>query len=621
MNLQIIICLVSIYQNKLSFFELLLQCIIQQADITMRMGLLCVLCLAVAVVNAGETIEDCNVSYEDNGACACSSHDQLGPLTCYDDCKTTVIRPCTCVYYDPALNLTVVGNCFFSCYEFDSTTMEITTSAEFNEDICDKYGSLHRTGRFCGQCNPSYGLAAYSYEIMQCIPCQDYGYKNWIKYFAVALLPLTVFYILAVLLSFNVTSSSLNGIVLVIQCITSPVQMNFIKGNPDAERFGAAIMIPLSILCTVNLDLFRIVYTPFCLHPKANVLQILSLDYIVALYPFLLIFITYVLISAHDKQYRLAVWVWRPFKICVRQYRNTWNIRSSLIEIFATFILLSSVKILGVSLQILISTATHDVAGNKLKQYYCVYDGSIEYFGATHLPYALLAIAISSIFVVLPFLLLAVYPCRCFHKCLNHCGPRFQALHVFMDAFQGSYRTHPRDMRCFSAFYLFLRMLMLAQPQIFPSYIMFFTSGILSLASAAAVTIFQPYKVKSHNTMDSVMMLLMGVYFLCYHGTIVLTILGYGHQWDVVASIQGIAIAILVVWFLLLLVWKLLHLQIPQALIRKAKESYNSVLRKCGAHDHDLSNGDVIESFDREIYTSETNRYPPLLGGAPKLTY
>ena len=94
-------------------------------------------------------------------------------------------------------------------------------------------------------------------------------------------------------------------------------------------------------------------------------------------------------------------------------------------------------------------------------------------------------------------------------------GPRFQVLHVFMDAFQGSYRTHSRDMRYFSAFYLFLQILILAQPQIFP-YIMFFTSGILSLASAAAVTIFQPYKVKSHNTMDSVMMLLMGVYFLSY---------------------------------------------------------------------------------------------------------
>ena len=492
--------------------------------------------------------------------------------------------------------------------------MEITSSTEFNEDICSSLSSLHRTGRFCGRCNSSYGLAAYSYKIMQCIPCQDYGYKNWIKYFTVALLPLTVFYILAVLLSFNVTSSSLNGIVLVIQCITSPVQMTLIQGGMDNHEVSSAtaIQVVLSTICTVNLDFFRFVYHPFCLHPKANVLQILSLDYIVALYPFLLIFITYVLISAHDKQYRLVVWMWKPFKMCVRQYRNTWNIRSSLIEIFATFILLSSVKIIGTSFQILSFTATHDVAGNKLKQYYCAYDGSIEYFGATHLPYALLAIAISSIFVVFPFLLLAVYPCRCFHKCLNHCGPRFQVLHVFMDAFQGSYRTQPCDMRYFSAFYLFLRVLMLAQPQIFWSSMMLFTSGILSLASAAVVVTFQPYKEKAHNVIDTVLMLLLGIYFLSYYANnCEQSSSGYRHQLIYVFAVQILCVTAFLAFFISLIMWKLFHLRV-QALFAKAKVKWNSL---CSHHsDIDHSNGEGIESFNRDLDITEHSGYPPLLG-------
>ena len=573
--------------------------------------ILCVLCLAVAFAKATKKIEDCEVSFEDNGICACSSHDRFGPLTCHNDRNTTVIRPCTCVYYDPALNLTVVGSCFYSCYKFHGTVIKIASSEEFNDNICDKYGSINRTGRFCGQCNSSYGLAAYSYKIMQCIPCQDYGYKNWIKYFAVALLPLTVFYILAVLLSLNVTSSSLNGIVLVIQCMTSPVQMNVIQNSLDYNNVigVVGIKIVVSILCTVNLEFFRVVYHPFCLHPKANVLQILSLDYIVALYPFLLIFITYVLISAHDKQYRLVVCMVKPFKMCVHQYRNTWNIRSSLIEIFATFILLSSVKILGVSFQILLFTATHDVAGNKLMQYYSLYDGSIEYFGATHLPYALLAIAISSIFVVLPFLLLAVYPCRCFHKCLNHCGPRFQALHVFMDAFQGSYRTQPRDMRYFSAFYLFLRILILAQPQIFLSK-MYFSSGILFLVSAAALTIFKPYKYKTHNTIDSILMLVTGMYFLSKYINIITLNVGktsYKNQVTFAAIVQLLSVFTLFLYFVSLLMWKLLHLKV-QALIRKVRSKWNAIH---GSGDH--SNGEGIESFDRDIDIKEHTSYPPLL--------
>ena len=198
------------------------------------------------------------------------------------------------------------------------------------------------------------------------------------------------------------------------------------------------------------------VYPPFCLHPDANIFQILSLDYIVALYPFLLIFMTYVLVTAYDKRYRLVVWMWRPVQRCVQRHRNTWNICTSLIEIFATFILFSSVKILGVSVQILAFTSTQDLAGNKLNDYYTIIDGTIKYFGPAHLPYALLAITISSVFVVLPFLLLAVYPCRCFHKCLNSCGLRSPVLHIFMDAFQGSYRIEPRDLRYFSAVYLLL---------------------------------------------------------------------------------------------------------------------------------------------------------------------
>ena len=142
-----------------------------------------------------------------------------------------------------------------------------------------------------------------------------------------------------------------------------------------------------SILSVVNLDFFRLVYPPFCLHPRANIFQILSLDYLVALYPFFLIIMTYVLVTAHDKRYRLVVWMWRPVQRCVHRHRNTWNIHTSLIEIFATFILFSYVKILNVSIQILAFTATYDVHGNKLQQYLTYYDGSIEYFGSTHLSY------------------------------------------------------------------------------------------------------------------------------------------------------------------------------------------------------------------------------------------
>ena len=382
------------------------------------------------------------------------------------------------------------------------------------------------------------------------------------------------------------------------------------------KHYYATLSVPLkvttSIFCVVNLDLFRLVYPPFCLHPKANIFQILSLDYLVALYPFLLIFMSYVLVTAYDKRYRLVVWMWRPVQRCVHCHRNTLNIRTSLIEIFATFILFSSVKILGVSVQILASTGTHDVAGNRLQQYFTYYDGTMEYFGSAHLPYALLAIAISYIFVALPFLLLVIYPCRCFHKCLNYCGLRSQTLHVFMDAFQGSYKTEPRDLRCFSAFYLLLRLLMLLQVHIFPSYLMLFTSSMLFFLSAAVVAIFQPYKVKIHNAIDSVLMILMGIFFVSY----------YCNTYIETASketnfFQVLPVALLLFYFISLLVWKLAGVKLQAAAV-KAKVMWVSIVRRT----REQSEGEGVESFDREVETSDTkSSYPPLLGGTRKPTY
>ena len=56
----------------------------------------------------------------------------------------------------------------------------------------------------------------------------------------------------------------------------------------------------------------------------------------------------------------------------------------------------------------------------------------------------------------------------------------------------------------------------------FPTSIMLYILGILSFAGAALVAVFQPYKVKTHNTVDVVMLLLMGTYFISYHANVVL---------------------------------------------------------------------------------------------------
>ena len=218
------------------------------------------------------------------------------------------------------------------------------------------------------------------------------------KYFVVALLPLTVFYFLVVILRISVASSHLNGIVFALQCLFSPLFQRIFDGlfnarSDSAFSSGHHYILPkivYSIFGVVNSDFFRGVYPSFCLHPQLNIIHILLLDYIVALYPFILIFITYVLLTLYDRNYRCLKLAWKPFKYLLGRYQKQWNIQMSLIEAFATFILLSSTKILSVSFDLLTFTIAYDEMGTEIKKKFLFYDANIEYFGHDHLPFAVL---------------------------------------------------------------------------------------------------------------------------------------------------------------------------------------------------------------------------------------
>ena len=381
------------------------------------------------------------------------------------------IKPCYCVYFDPTLNGTVVGTCILTCYYvhddigrnfYEIDRYPVRNATQFNEHMCDPtytHINSNREGRFCGSCKEGFGLAAYSYHYTACIPCSHYGPGQWLLYFTESFFLLTIFYIVVVTLKVNVASGGINGVVFMLQCILTSRQQRIMEGWVMANNISyvtAFYKAITAIFGVVNLDFFQTAYPTYCLHPKLNILHIMSLEYLTAFYPFFLIFMTYILVSMHDKNYRLVVWLWQPFKWCLLRCKNHLTLKSSLIETFGTFILFSYVKVASISFDLLAPAKTYDVTGKLSNRWYLMFDGNIEFFGTQHLPFALLALVALFIFVVFPFLLLFLYPFRWFQRCLN-CGKvRSQALHIFMDAFQGSYKTEPHDLRHFSALFLLL---------------------------------------------------------------------------------------------------------------------------------------------------------------------
>ena len=275
----------------------------------------------------------------------------------------------------------------------------------------------------------------------------------------------------------------------------------------------------ISLLSIWNLDFFRTLYSPFCLQSRSSTLQMLSLDYLIAVYPLALIILTYILVTLHYYDNRLVVWIWRPFHKCFIRFRRKWDIQNSLVDAFATFLLLSYVKFLSVSFDILMPTPVLDKWGNQISTV-LYYDGTIKYFGMEHLPYALTAIIVLVVFTFLPILLLFLYPCKCFQTFLNRVHCRSQALHAFIEAYQGCFKDGTdggRDCRYFAALYLLIRVLtyFVFEMSIISFTIIFivilFVTVILLIAS------FHPYKRTSNNIIEivffsQIIIVFVGVY-------------------------------------------------------------------------------------------------------------
>ena len=212
----------------------------------------------------------------------------------------------------------------------------------------------------------------------------------------------------------------------------------------------------MSIYGIWNLDFFRPFYSDLCL--GIGILPTLALDYVIAVYPLLLMIISYLLIVLYDRNYRVVTIMWRPFRLLFSIIRRHWDIKTSVIDAFATFLFLSNVKFLSVSFDLLNQALVYNLQLNNYTSTRALYyAGNLEYFGEEHRPYAILAVVMLCVFVILPIAVLALYPFKFFQKFLNLFPSRLYILHTFVDSFQGCYKdgTEPgtRDCRWFSVVY------------------------------------------------------------------------------------------------------------------------------------------------------------------------
>ena len=436
--------------------------------------------------------------YCSNRTCQCL-HSPHATISCSKG--DLAIIHCYCATYNTEKNLLQIGKCVYNC--LNNTDLSTHTSYRpldlpsdgdsLNATVCSY---LNRTGALCGRCLPQQYMTAYSYNFT-CMHCHHVIW-NWFRYIMAAYLPLTLFYFIVLFFKVNVASGSLHAVVLGSQIMSMPQFCRILHLN-DTQIDGA-IKVLLSLYGIWNLDFFRPFYSDLCI--GIGILPTLALDYVIAVYPLLLMIISYLLIVLYDRNYRVVTIMWRPFRILFSLFRRNWNIRTSVVDAYATFFLLSYVKFLSASFDLLVPTKVYNLPGDHYNYTWALYyAGDIKYFGKEHLPYGILAIAVTCVFVILPTVTLAIYPFAFFQKFLNLFPFRWYILHTFVDSFQGCYKngTEPgtHDCQWFSAAYLVLRCIcfllygMTLNPAFYPSFILFMFSFILLLV------LVQPYKTSA----------------------------------------------------------------------------------------------------------------------------
>ena len=178
--------------------------------------------------------------------------------------------------------------------------------------------------------------------------------------------------------------------------------------------------------------------------------------------------ISYLLVVLYDRNYRVIVFMWRPFRALSFLFGRNWDIRTSVIDAFSAFFLLTNGKFLSVTFDLLIPTQVYHLYGD-------TYNYTLGLFYAADMHRILWERASSLWHLGYSYSVCVCHPTDCYPCSLSiYFLPEVPKsvsfslvhfIHTFVDSFQGCYKDGTeqgtRDCRWFSAAYLAFRVIAL----------------------------------------------------------------------------------------------------------------------------------------------------------------
>ena len=457
----------------------------------------------------------------------------------YDCCP---IQHITCLESGPALPF---GHC--ATYSEDNSTKSLSIArcpylqpnnynltawhislpvilTELNDYMC---GPLNRKGLVCSECADGFGPSVTSYGY-KCANCTNAWY-NIPLFLFIQFVPITFIYIIILVFRISVTSPPMPCFIMYTQIFGLTFQWAlYAQPSTTVSSYSYYLLfkegdvrLDMKILRTFyglfsHLDVFQYVLPPLCLSSKLRQIHVVFLGYISVFYPIFLIILTWVCVHFHGNNFRPLVWLWRPFHKCFVRLRRKWDIKNDLVDAFITFYILSFTKN-TFQMAVLLQTRvikTHDQSGYKFKTHRLSVDQTVDYFGSTHLPFAVTALLLFFIFNILPPLLLILYPFGFFRSCLSKCRLDFVAVNIFTEKIHRYYRNGldgERDMRSFSGVYFYFMTGMFSFATFALSVTIrvqndWFSTSVIAMIMALTVAITKPYKKMYMNILDTLLL-------------------------------------------------------------------------------------------------------------------
>ena len=219
---------------------------------------------------------------------------------------------------------------------------------ELNNFMC---GPLNRRGYMCTDCidgfGPSMSMAEHPNNCFRCTDNYWHAYGVTL-YLVIMLVPVTLFYLIILVFQISFTSAPMPCFIMYSQLISIVFTQPWGKYYEQVTRImfteagdlKAVIKLISVSYGLFNLDFISHAVPPFCISMNLRLYHRVILGYISAVYPTLLIVMTWVCVEVHDHNFRVIVCLWRPFHRCFVRLRRRWDIKNDLIVVFANFFLL-----------------------------------------------------------------------------------------------------------------------------------------------------------------------------------------------------------------------------------------------------------------------------------------